>query len=331
MKTVDEALNRSALIKAIILKLKAQSGFEFQYSLKDILKMYYEQKNLTFEMPYAKCGDEKNDGWVREDKLFYQIYAPEYLSSTFKKDIRKKFEKDLDILTQKIFEEGKWGGELKKFIFLVNDKENELPEDSDGFFDMIVNEINKKYRAQIEFMVVGLGYIRELLESMNIELLELIVGRMDMHNIYNIDSEFKAKLIKVFKVLSQNIGNNSIKKIEQQYTRISTLEKIKINDLGDVREEIETIISNLQVVIESINILNNSSSELNDFLIIKKVIQEKYKEYSANIKGVELYNKLINYLVNKADITYEPQIKYILVYIFDQCEIFEREKNDHTR
>lgn len=326
MKTANEVMNQNALIKSTILRLRGQSGFEFQNSLKHVLEIYYQKKHRTFSMPYAKCGDEKNDGWVLEEKLFYQIYAPEHLKNTFKKNIKDKFENDLTILAQKIFKEGKWGGELKKFIFLVNDKENGLPEDSDGCFGEIVKEINIKYRVEIKFEIVGLGYIRNLLESMSIKQLNLIAGRIEAQDIYNIDSEFKEKLIHVFKVLSQNIGNNSIKKFKQEYTRISTLEKIRINDLTEVKEEIETIISNLQVVIESINILNNSTSELNDFLIIKEEIQEKYKEYSISIRGVDLYYKLIEYLVDKADKTYEPQIKYILVYIFDQCEIFEKEK-----
>lgn len=319
-------MKRNALIKTIMLKIKTQSGFEFQYTIKHVLEIYYQKQQLTFEMPYAKGGDEKNDGWVREDKIFYQMYAPEQISTSFKNDIKQKFKEDFAILSQKVFEEGKWGGELKKFIFLVNDKENGLPEDSDGFFNKFVTEINKTYSVQIEYMVTGLEYVRKLLESMNIEQLDLIAGRIDVYDIYNVDTEFKAKLINVFKVLSQNIGNNTIKELDQEYTRVSTLEKIKINDLDKVKEEIETIISNLKVVIESINILNNSTSELNDFLIIKEEIQEKYKEYSVNTKGVELYNKLIRYLVDKSDKAYEPQIKYILVYIFDQCEIFEKEK-----
>ena len=77
---------------------------------------------------------------------------------------------------------------------------------------------------------------------------------------------------------------------------------------------------------ECVNILNNDVSEFEDFSAVQCAVVEKYKEYSETSQGVEIYHKLIEYLVRESDETYTPQIKYIIVYIFDKCEIFKREE-----
>ena len=46
-------------------------------------------------MPDFYGGDQKNDGWVVEDAIFYQIFAPTRLKDSLKKEIQDKFTADL--------------------------------------------------------------------------------------------------------------------------------------------------------------------------------------------------------------------------------------------
>lgn len=305
------------------LSLKAESGFKFQAIVRRIFEIYYKKKNLKFDMPYSKAGDQKNDGWVSAEKLFYQIYAPEHIKTNFKSSIREKFKRDFCGLVDKVHKQGKWGGEIKEFIFIVNDKDEGLPEDSDGYFKKVVDEVNKDNNITIKAEVKGLSYLLDMLECMDIEDLEWIIDRGNLAKTQGIDTKFKERLILTLQKLSANIAKSTIVKSEKVYKRISPIEKIEINDLEEVREEIEAIIANLDVVDDCIKKINNYAEDYEKFCAVQEDIVSKYREYSKTHHGAELYKKIIEYFISETDETYEIQIKYIVVYIFDKCDIFE--------
>lgn len=56
--------------------LRGRTGINFQKLTGVVFREYYLYKNNTYEMPSPYGGDKKNDGWVVEKGLFYQIYAP---------------------------------------------------------------------------------------------------------------------------------------------------------------------------------------------------------------------------------------------------------------
>lgn len=305
------------------LNLKAESGFKFQTIVRRIFEIYYKKKNLEFDMPYSKADDQKNDGWVPAEKRFYQIYAPEHIKTNFKNSIRGKFKRDFYGLVDKVHKEGKWGGEIKEFVFIVNDKDEGLPEDSDGYFKKVVNEINKDNNLTIKAEVKGLSYLLDILECMDIKDLEWIIDRGNLAETQGIDTKFKERLILTLQKLSSNIAKSTIVNPEKVYKRISSIEKIEINDLEEVREEIEAIIENLDVVDECIKKINNCAEDYEKFCAVQEDIVSKYREYSKTHHGTELYKKTIEYFISETDETYEIQIKYIVVYIFDKCDIFE--------
>lgn len=58
-------------IETIIMKLRGTTGINFQSDLKHVLEVYYKNKGLNYSMPDFYGGDEKNDGWIRENATFY--------------------------------------------------------------------------------------------------------------------------------------------------------------------------------------------------------------------------------------------------------------------
>lgn len=138
------------LIKGICDKLKGTTAINFQMKIKEVLKIYYETKNKTFEMPRPQGGDKKNDGYVKEDNIYYQIFSPiqEKNNLTLKKEILKKLENDLKGLLEILYKEKRWTKKLEKFIFLVNTFDNQLPEDSNNEYEEIKKSM-KKYTENI--------------------------------------------------------------------------------------------------------------------------------------------------------------------------------------
>ena len=86
-------LDRYDYIENIVSFLKGITGINYQLQLGEILKIYYEYLGKKYEMPDFYGGDQKNDGYVLEDGLFYQIFAPTRLKKSLKKKFRKSLQK----------------------------------------------------------------------------------------------------------------------------------------------------------------------------------------------------------------------------------------------
>lgn len=99
--------------------LKGTTGQNFQDMIFKVLSPYYKRIGKKYEMPMPYGGDDKNDGWVEEDALFYQIYSPISHKNSLSKDIKDKFKEDLNGLIEKI-SIGKWNGKINEYIFIVN-------------------------------------------------------------------------------------------------------------------------------------------------------------------------------------------------------------------
>lgn len=129
--------------------------------------------------------------------------------------------------------------------------------------------------------------------------------------------------------ISGNLSCQSINgESTQSYQRISSVEKISINSLDGKRDEIESIISKLDVVENAVNTINQDILYDNKFERVKEQVISKYVELSAQVHGVELYNTLINEMLSYSQDKWNLDVpmKFLIVYIFDKCDIFEKER-----
>lgn len=129
--------------------------------------------------------------------------------------------------------------------------------------------------------------------------------------------------------ISGNLSRQSINgESTQSYQRISSVEKISINSLDGKRDEIESIISKLDVVENAVNTINQDILYDNKFERVKEQVISKYVELSVQVHGVELYNTLINEMLSYSQDKWNLDVpmKFLIVYIFDKCDIFEKER-----
>lgn len=326
-------MDRYDYINLITEYLRGRTGMNFQKLVGEVLKEYNVYMGKTYEMPGTYGGDKKNDGWVVDDGLFYQIYAPARSSDSLKKNMQKKFSLDLEGLLEKVYKEKLWNGKVNEFIFLVNTFDNNLPEDSERYFDNEVQRLQNKYNVTFRYKIVNLSYIYDILcEIDDIKILEKISGIMRIRGMadYNAVSEeiMTNLIIRISKNMSKKLAETLFnKKSESNYSRVSSVKKISINNLDERREEIESIISNLDVVEGAVKNINQDILFENKFERVKDFIVDKYSELSENFHGIELYWKLINDIVECAgyEIIDEVSVEFLVVYIFDKCDIFEKE------
>lgn len=323
-------MDRYDYIENIVSFLKGITGINYQLQLGEILKIYYEYLGKKYEIPDFYGGDQKNDGYVLEDGLFYQIFAPTRLKKSLKKEIQKKFTEDLSNLLKIIYEEKKWNENLNEFIFIVNTFDNNLPHDSENFFKNKVNMFQEKYSVTFEYKITNTDYIRDILTEVNdIEVLKRISAILRIRNIMDYNAVNEQIIMDLIIGIAGNLSSQFMnEELVKSYQRISSVEKISINSLDEKRDEIERIISKLDVVENAINTINQDILYENKFERVKKQVINKYIELSAQIHGIELYDKLVNemllYSQNKWN--FDVPMKFLIIYIFDKCDIFEKER-----
>lgn len=326
-------MDRYDYINLITDYLRGRTGMNFQRLVREVFKEYNEHKGKTYEMPDAYGGDKKNDGWVVEDALFYQIFAPARNSDSLKKNMRNKFSEDLEGLLEKVYKEKLWNGVMSEFIFLVNTFDNDLPEDSERYYEKEVKRLQDKYNTTFKYRVVNLSYVYDILCQIDdIEVLEKISAIMRIKGMADYNAVSEEIMTKLIMKISNNISKKYVSSLHKKdtqdvYIRISSVKKISINKLDDKREDIESIISNLDVVEAAIKNINQDILFENQFERVKSFIVARYEELAIEFQGVELYNAIIKDIVSYAgyDVIDETSVEFLIVYIFDKCDIFEKE------
>ncbi|HBM3974245.1 TPA: hypothetical protein LWK55_002682, partial [Listeria innocua] len=293
-------MDRYDYIESVVSFLKGVTGINYQLQLKEILAVYYKYLGKVYEMPDFYGGDQKNDGCVLKDGLFYQVFAPTRLKDSLKKEIQDKFVEDLSGLLNIIYEEKKWNGRLNNFIFIVNTFDNNLPHDSEGFFEKKVNEFKEKYAITFQYRVTNTDYVRDILTEINdIEVLKRISATLRVRNMMDYNAINEQIIMDLIIGISGNLSCQSINgESTQSYQRISSVEKISINSLDGKRDEIESIISKLDVVENAVNTINQDILYEDKFERVKEQVISKYVELSAQVRGVELYNTLVNEMLS---------------------------------
>lgn len=326
-------MDRYDYINTIIDHLQGKTGMNFQRLVREVFKEYNAYQGNTYEMPDAYGGDKKNDGWVVEEALFYQIFAPARNSNSLKKNMQKKFSEDLEGLLEKVYKEKLWNGFINEFIFLVNTFDNDLPEDSERYYEKEVKRLQKQYNVTFKYKVVNLSYVYDILCKIeDIKILEKICGIMRVKGMANYNAVSEEIITRLIMKISSNINKKYVYFLQKKdavgvYERISSVKKIAINKLDGKREDIETIISSLDVVEAAVKNINQDILFENQFERVKNFIVVKYEELAKEYQGEKLYCNLIKDIVSYVGYEEIDEIstEFLIVYIFDKCDIFEKE------
>lgn len=321
-------MNKIENIEFICMKLQGLTKLNFQINLGYVLESFYKSKGLTYEMPSANGGDDKNDGWVEEEALFYQVYAPSQLRTSLGKDMQDKFKADLEGLIKKL-EQGKWNGKIKRFVFLVNTFDDHLPKDSDRFYFNLVEKIKREYGFDFEYEIQNLRYVKRLLMGVeDSEVFDLIKVDLNLTTTLPTGTITNNTMHNFLTSLGNQIMCSTINGLSSDYSRISTPKKIEINNLGELRDEINGIIDNLSIVEDAVNELNQDIETSEMFEKIVHYIISSYSLLATEYSAVELFNRLCDSLSKVCSDTLIVSVpsKYLVVYVFDRCDIFEKEE-----
>ena len=327
MVDYDIISKQSQFVNSIIQFMRGTTGSNFQNNVGIVLREYYKYNDKEYIMPEPMRGDYKNDGYVPSENLFYMIYSPLSHIDNITKDIKEKFESDIKGLFDNVYIKNMWGGNIKKTIFLVNNIDKRLPPDPNGFFDNIVMECKNKYNIDFENQLMDIYDFKIYLEVLPLDVLIRLKTTLNMSNEIDFNTPNAKDIIETISCIAKNCNLSMLNPKLQDYKRISTPKKIEINKLEDRKNEINSILDKATVVNDVIKEMNQDITQISKFEITKQYIIDTYEELSKTYTGAELYDLIINKTLeaNGCKEALEIPLKFLVVYIFDKCDIFKKE------
>ena len=335
MMDLEEISKKAQFVDSIIQFLRGTTGTNFQNNVGIILREYYKFMKKEYIMPEPMRGDYKNDGYLKDEGLFYMINSPLSHVDNITDSMKKKFEGDLKGLLKNVYDKNMWGGKVSKTIFIFNNIDKRLPPDPENFFDNTVEKYKKEYDINFENQVMDVYDFRTYLDELPIEILTSLKVQLGISNTVDLNVPNVQDIIDTIGCISEKYDYITLysNKVED-YQRISTPKKIKINKLHKREEEINAILDKASIVEEVIKLMNQDIEQIAKFETTRLYIINTYKELSAKYSGETLYDLIIEKTLEAHNCrkTLELPLKFLVVYIFDKCDIFEKEeeKNDIT-
>lgn len=280
-------------------------------AFEDLFAEVMISSNINFQKikAWGKTGDRKNDGYIREEATYYQVYAPETPENKHLQAI-KKLKRDLKGLL-------KHWSPVEKFFFVFNDKLHGIHPDADKEMQALV----KQYKLKE-------GKI------LTVKNLKNIFCSLDDNSIYSIAQYIPDP--QPFSKLDYNVLNEVITYIMQlpyqlrkeQIAYPKWDEKIKFNRLS---RNFEVYLNAASLHLNQLDLfLNHHPSQAEQ---IQKHLVSIYQDIVADelfngseVTGDNIFWELIRKCMpSELDCYFGPVIVIIAKY-FESCDIFEEPK-----
>lgn len=322
------------IITVIKYSLGISTGTAFEDKVNSVLKRAYRHLGKDYQVHSSAGGDGGNDGWIKSDKFFVQIYGPQKAkgSRSVKSDIHNKFKTNLSTLLNHI-EKGNWGGEIQEYVFIVNTQDIGLPADISGDIEKTVAEMRTTYSKACQetftAKLENLDYVTNLLEDVtDLAVLERISVDINAPIFDKHHELTEAMVLTFFETLLARIEDIDFPTLNQDLNRISLASKIKLNQLDAIRANIFSNSTRLDVIEDAVKKLNEV---LPLFEKIRNCFVHEYRELlqDETLSEVQIYHSIVNKIKERLGGLYNRDFEYAaehtLVYIIDRCEIFKKE------
>lgn len=290
-------------------------GYEFQNIFFAIMKSKYND-DFIMPKPQGRIGDKKNDGYIPSKGEYFAVYGPESFDLDKNYTILK-LKTDLEGLINNI-KNGEWKYELKKFVFVVNTRNN------DTFYTEVVQtaeELAIKY--SIEVVLWGSYEVRKEFNSLSIEEKKFVLQTYVSLDNFSLN-------IPILNTLIEKLCNSNYKK-----TKIDGImefkEKIRFNNLSDDRA------TDLVYSSYNINSLDLALNSLDSTGVIQEQLAQLLKDIYDEAKKIcdnedEVFDYLVSKLMDESSgnlksINFKLVRETVIIIMskyFENCTIFEK-------
>ncbi len=287
------------------LKIYASNGNEFEKLFTSIMNYSYDDFQQI--KPWGNIGDRKNDGYIKSSATYFQVYAPEEISSSYP-DVIKKIVTDYNGLK-------KYWSPINEFYFVLNEKYLGVNADC----ELSINQLIKN-----ESLSNGGFFTPKDMERLLLELDEdkitQVIGflpeiSLDFIN-YSILNEVISQIVKL--PVSTNLERIEIPDWDKKivFNGLSETSKIQLNCGAQLLGSLNQYLSNDPFLAETLQQqLNGLYSE------IKK--ENINIEATLEYPGDKIFIELIKRCLPKDQQQYLLSVLTILAKYFETCDIFE--------
>ncbi len=283
------------------LKIHEANGQVFEDIFTAI--MNYVESDFQSIKPWGNIGDRKNDGYIKSKGIFFQVFSPEEITTSYP-NVIKKLNGDFNGLLNQ------WSP-VNEFYFVVNDKYQGVNADCEQAIQSIKQDhglTNSGFKTAAD--------LENLLFSLDEDQVFAIVGFLPDPAMIQLD----------FSVLSEII--NHLMSLSLPKTKDSRIiypdwdEKITFNNLDSLEAK---YLNDGFLQIGSLDeYLNNQSNFFADE--VKDKIREIYIECSKTCSGSELFWKMVNMISTKAETSFQSAGIVLISKYFETCDVFEEPK-----
>lgn len=263
--------------------------------------MYYAHPGFQAIKPWGNIGDRKNDGYIKSEGTYFQVYAPEEITKSYV-ELVKKINRDFSGLIEQ------WSP-VDNFYFVVNDKYNGVNADC----EQIIQGLKETHNLR-DAKILTAKDLENTIFSLEDDQIFSIIGYLpDPSNLKNVDFSILNEVISY--IMELPIDNNK----EYRITLPDLDEKIQFNGLSDVTAEY--LYNGLLKVVYLEGFLSNNSNFVADSLRDK--LSEIYHQEKERYVADELFWNIVNRLSPKVQQVYQTTVIIIMSKYFETCDIFE--------
>lgn len=270
---------------------------------EDIFNAIMNYAELDFQQikPWGNIGDRKNDGYIKNKGIFYQVYAPE--------DIRKSYTAAISKLKEDFKDLKRQWSPINEFYFVVNDKYKGVNADC----EKTIQDIKTLHSLKNAGFLTAKD-IENILFNLDDDQIFSITGHIpDPANIKYLDFSILNEVIEhIIKLPLSKVDKSKIVAPDWD-------DKIKLNSLS---EYISKLLNNGSFQLHSLDeYLKNNGNFLADSLRDK--MNEIYLQEKENNNGDELFWAIVNYASPRAEHSFQTSVIVIMSKYFETCDIFE--------
>ncbi len=291
--------------KEFNLKVSDLNGQAFEDFFVKIMK--YFNPNFESVKTWGRLGDRKNDGFIKNEGIYYQVFAPENASIKVGNAI-KKLNEDFEGLFQ--FWNSKYP--IKKYNFVFKDKS------TNPLLETALSKLSENYK-DIEFNIFLIPNLEVIFMGLSKEKIQMIIGGIPSPDelLKDVDFSLFPQIIKYIMELELDESDTNTSNVAPDYDK-----KIKFNNL----KRSGSYLNNAYYQITKINGVFAEKPEE------KEILKEKFvKLYNRATRKYPSDEELqFHYILNKSSPNKKSCIKYAVIALmaiyFESCDIFKAPK-----
>lgn len=311
-------------IAHIMNAINSCTEMNFQKRIMVLVDIICDEKGLKLEKIEPSNGDAKNDGWICEKNIYFASYSPNDVNISQNNQIVKKLDNDLRGLCEQVYNKERWGKKIKEFYLIVNTHDKDLPADPDRLRELKIKEIKKEYDVEFKVDIITPNKIKKYLLNQKDEVIDKIADNLDIETIIN---DFSVvDVLNFIDDYCSYLASTEVEKPNINNLKITTIRKIEINKLNNIKEHILSLIVASDKIDQYVSYILREGMELDKYNKLKNYIINEYKALECKFSGEELYGKLLDKLIYNSMITSQVKIlEAFVVNIFIRCDIFKKE------